>query len=186
MENSIKVHYLQPFAIDKNIAKSYNEACKLIPDQDWICITDYDSMFLFHEQKQLVQKIAESGQADLYGAMTNRCNMPEFLVDGMFDEMNLKKHYEKAKEIFSMDLKFTNSVVPGYFLLFSKKTWNEVRGFEMPEYSVNYAFDQYFSSKIKRKAIIKGLYILHLYRIWSIFPQMEVEHLQLNDTRNNH
>lgn len=174
----MKVHYIQPFAIDKDIAKAYDEACKGIPDGDWICITDYDSMFLFHEQKQLVQTIAESGQADLYGAMTNRCNVPELLVDGMFNEMNLKKHFDKAKEIFSPDLKFTNGVIAGYFMLFSKKTWNEVRGFEMPQYSVNYAFDQYFSHKIKRKAIIKGLYILHLYRIWSKFPQLDIDHLQ--------
>lgn len=174
----MKVHYLQPFAMDKDIAKAYNEACKNIPDGDWICITDYDAMFMFHQQKQLVETMARSGQADLYGAMTNRCNVPELLVDGMFDEMNLKKHYDKAKEIFSHDLKFTNGVIAGYFMLFSKKTWNEVRGFEMPQYSVNYAFDQYFSHKIKRKAIIKGLYILHLYRIWSKFPQLDIDHLQ--------
>lgn len=176
----MKVHYLQPFAIDKDIAKAYDEACKLIPDGDWICITDYDAMFLFHEQKQLVQKIAQSGQADLYGAMTNRCNVPEFLVNGMFDVLDLNSHYYVAKEnyyIYGEEVKMTNAVVPGYFMLFSKQTWNEVRGFEMPEYAVNYAFDQYFSNKIKRKAICKGLYILHSYRIWSKLPQLDIDHL---------
>ena len=177
----MKVHYIQPFAIDKDIAKAYDEACKLIPDEDWICITDYDAMFLFHEQKQLVQKIAESGKADLYGAMTNRCNVPEFLIDGMFDEMNLKKHYTTAfcqMSVYEDEVQPYNGIIPGYFMLFSKKTWNDVRGFEMPEYGVNYAFDQYFSMKIKRKGIIKGLYLLHLYRIWSKFPQLDIEHLK--------
>lgn len=176
----MKVHYIQPFAIDKDIAKAYDEACKLIPDEDWICITDYDAMFLFHEQKQLVQKIAESGKADLYGAMTNRCNVPEFLIDWMFDEMNLKKHYTTAfcqMSLYGDQVQSYNGIIPGYFMLFSKKTWNDVRGFEIPEYGVNYAFDQYLSMKIKRKGIIKGLYLLHLYRIWSKFPQVDIDHL---------
>jgi hypothetical protein len=180
----MKVHYIQPFAIDKDIAKAYDEACKLIPDGDWICITDYDAMFLFHEQKKLVHKIAESGQADLYGAMTNRCNVPDFLVHGMFDNFHLKDHFHVAHQclkVHSDTVKKTQSVIPGYFMLFSKKTWNEVKGFEMPENAVNYAFDQYFSMKIKRKAIIKGLYLLHSYRIWSNFPQLEIDHLK-NDT----
>ena len=177
----MKVHYIQPFAINKDIAKAYDEACKLIPNDDWICITDYDAMFLFHEQKQLVHNIAESGKADLYGAMTNRCNVPEFLIDGMFDEKNLDAHYYKGKEVYYLhgdDVNPYGGIIPGYFMLFSKKTWNDVRGFEMPEYGVNYAFDQYFSMKIKRKGIIKGLYLLHLYRIWSKFPQLDIEHLK--------
>ena len=173
----MKVHYLQPFAIDKDIPKAYNEACKLIPDEDWICITDYDAMFLFHEQKQLVQKIAESGHADLYGAMTNRCNLSDCLVDGMFEEMDMRKHYDKAKELFAMDLKYTNGIIPGYFMLFSKKTWNKVHGFSTGDLP-SFAFDQVFSGKIKRKAIIKGLYILHLYRIKSQYPQIDFEHLK--------
>lgn len=177
----MKVHYLQPFAIDKDIARSYDESCKLIPDDDWICITDYDTMFLFPEQKHLVQRIAESGQADLYGAMTNRCNVPAFLVSGMFDVFDIKSNYFLAKEKFYFhqdEVEPTNGIIPGYFMLFSKKTWNEVRGFEMPEYSVNYAFDQYFSQKIKRKGIIKGLYLFHSYRIWSNFPQLDIDHLK--------
>lgn len=177
----MKVHYLQPFAVDKDIAKAYNEACKLIPDEDWICITDYDTMFLFHQQKQLVQRIAESGKADLYGAMTNRCNVPEFLVNGMFDVFDLKAHYFVAKEnyyIFGEEVKHTKNVIPGYFMLFSKKTWNEVRGFEMPESLPNFVFDQHFSSKIKNKAIIKGLYLVHAYRIWSNHPQLDTDHLK--------
>lgn len=176
----MKVHYLEPFAIDKDIAKAYDEACKFIPDEDWICITDYDAMFLFHEQKQLVQIIAESGKADLYGAMTNRCNLPEFLVDGMFDEKNLDAHYYKGKEVYYLhgdDVKQYGGIIPGYFMLFSKKTWSNSGGFKIPEYGVNYAFDQYFSMKIKRKGIIKGLYLLHLYRIWSKFPQLDIDHL---------
>jgi hypothetical protein len=177
----MKVHYLQPFAIDKEIAGAYDDCCRLIPNEDWICITDYDAMFLFHEQKQLVQKIAESGKADLYGAMTNRCNMPDFLLNGMFEEKSLDVHYYFAKEnylLYGEEVKPYNGIIPGYFMLFSKKTWSLSGGFKIPEYGVNYAFDQYFSMKIKRKAIIKGLYLLHLYRIWSKFPQLDIEHLQ--------
>jgi hypothetical protein len=174
------VHYLQPFAVDKDICKAYNQACKLIPDEDWICITDMDTMFLHPEQKRIIDQVAKSGNADLYGCVTNRCNVPDLVLPSMFDQRDLKKHYLKAEERiqFGDVVEPYKGVIPGYFMLFSKKTWNEVRGFSIPEYGVNYAFDQYFSQKIKRKAIIKGVYLLHLYRIWSDMPAWDVEHLK--------
>ena len=174
------VYYIQPFAIDKDICKAYNEACRLIPKGDWICITDYDTMFLHHEQKVLIEQVVKSGQADLYGAMTNRCNVPECLLPSMFEELNIKKHYEKAKERLAFGTQTTlhTGPIPGYFMLFSKDTWSRSGGFTIPEYGVNYAFDQYFSQKVKRKAIIKGIYLLHLYRIWSGAPTVDFEHLK--------
>ena len=174
------VHYLQPFAVDKDICKAYNQACKLILDQDWICITDMDTMFLHPEQKRIIDTVAKSGQADLYGCVTNRCNVPDLVLPSMFDERDIKKHYLKAEERikFGDVLEPYMGVIPGYFMLFSKKTWNQVQGFSIPEYGVNYAFDQYFSAKIKSKAIIKGVYLLHLYRIWSSMPALDVEHLK--------
>jgi hypothetical protein len=174
------VHYLQPFAVDKDICKAYNQACKLIPDQDWICITDMDTMFLHPEQKRIIDTVANSGQADLYGCVSNRCNVPDLVLPSMFDERDIKKHYLKAEERiqFGNVVEFYKGVIPGYFMLFSKKTWNQVQGFSIPDYGVNYAFDQYFSAKIKSKAIIKGVYLLHLYRIWSDMPAWDVEHLK--------
>ena len=174
------VHYIQPFAVDKDICKAYNQACKLIPDEDWICITDMDTMFLHPDQKIMIDIVAKSGNADLYGCVTNRCNVPECVLPSMFDEMDLKKHFEKARQrlAYGTETMPHNGPIPGYFMLFSKKTWNEVQGFSIPEYGVNYAFDQYFSAKIKRKAIIKGVYLLHLYRIWSDMPAWDVEHLK--------
>jgi hypothetical protein len=175
------VHYIQPFAIDKNICKAYNEACDLIPFEDWICITDMDTMFLHPEQKRIIDRVAKSGQADLYGCVTNRCNVPDLVLPSMFDERDIKKHYLKAEsrlQQYDDIVQPYNGVVPGYLMLFSKKTWYDVGGFSLGEYGVNYAFDQYFSAKIKRKAIIKGVYLLHLYRIWSDMPAWDVDHLK--------
>lgn len=180
VSTQVKVHYLQPFAIDKNICRAYNEACDMIPDGDWICLTDYDAMFLHPIQKQLVEQIANSRQADLYGAMTNRCNVPECLVQGMFDEFDLKNHFTKAftqYQIFKDQVYHHSGFIPGYFMLFSKDTWIKVGGFKVPPLAPQFTFDQYFSMAVERKAIIKGLYILHLYRIWSKFPQLDSEHL---------
>lgn len=177
----MKVHYLQPFATDKNICNAYNEACQLIPDNDWICITDYDAMFLHPIQKQLVEQVAQSGKADLYGAMTNRCNVPECLVNGMFDEMDLKKHFVTAYtqyQIHKDEVAPYKGFVVGYFMLFSKETWSKVNGFTLPKDAPQFTFDQHFSNKVERKGLIKGLYVLHLYRIWSKFPQLDTEHLQ--------
>jgi hypothetical protein len=176
----MKVHYLQPFAVDKDICKAYNDACEIIPNDDWICITDYDTMFLHPIQKQLVENIARSGKADLYGAMTNRCNVPEFLIQEMFDEFDLKKHYTTALtqyQVYGEQVYHQSGFIPGYFMLFCKNTWIEMGGFRVPKSDPQFTFDQHFSMKVERKGIIKGLYILHLYRIWSKFPQLDIEHL---------
>jgi hypothetical protein len=139
-----------------------------------------DTMFLHPEQKRIIDRVAKSGKADLYGCVTNRCNVPDLVLPSMFDERDIKKHYLKAEERiqFGDVVEPYKGVIPGYFMLFSKKTWNQVQGFSIPEYGVNYAFDQYFSAKIKRKAIIKGVYLLHLYRIWSDMPAWDIEHLK--------
>jgi len=114
------VHYIQPFAIDKGICRAYNEACSLVPSEDWVCITDMDTMFCHPEQKQIVDRVARSGQADLYGCVTNRCNVPDLVLPSMFDERDLKRHYLKAKERLQYGdvAEKYNGVIPEYFMLF--------------------------------------------------------------------
>lgn len=58
-------------------------------------------------------------------------------------------------------------VCPGFFMLFQKRTWQEIGGFQKPLINENgLLFDLDFSRKVKNSIkIIKGAYIWHSYRI---------------------
>jgi len=173
------IHYIQPYALDGNISKAYNKAIKALPERDWVCITDQDAMFLLPDSKRQMYEIAEEGKHDLYGCMTNRLNVSEQVVSGMFDEMDLRQHYLMAKTLqaeYGTQCK-PASLIAGLCMMFPVRTWLEVGGFPDLPLSINFAFDQYFSKLVKNKAIMQGVYMLHLYRLWSDDPRRDVQHL---------
>jgi GT2 family glycosyltransferase len=172
------IHYIEPYCSEKKIAKAYNKAVSMLPESDWVCITDQDALFVHPESKAIIERVAESNPPiELFGCMTNRLNVPEQLVPGMFDECDLSKHVEKAKELHGMGYKETKGVIAGLFMLFRVSDWKRVGGFdELPE-PFGYKFDTFFSQKFTRKAILTGVYMLHLYRWGAVEPAKEIKHL---------
>ena len=175
------IHYLQPYAVDKNIAHAYNKAVELVPDSDWVCITDQDSLWLLPDQKAQVQKVVDSKPpVELFGCMTNRLNVPDQLSLGMFSVNEMQRHIDQAKELQSRNYgqyKETKNTIAGLFMLFRKSDWKRVGGFdEMPE-PWHFKFDTFFSQKFDKKAILTGVYLFHLYRWGAENPAKSVEHL---------
>lgn len=179
----MKIHYIQPYALDKNIGKAYNEACALIPDGDWICITDHDVMFLEPETKTVIYKAVEANKHDAYVCMTNRLGYTDQLYKGeRSDDPDIRNHIEIAKK-----QRFTwgrlafdyYGPVAGMFLLFSKKTW-EANKFAEGVY-LDVCYDIHFGECIRNKGgkigILGGVYVFHLYRFGQQEPQGKVGHL---------
>ena len=176
-------HYITPYSTEGNIGQAYNGACSAVDDPDtWIIIRDGDTMFMTPEWGTLIHRTLERHGKDfqLFGAMTNRVRDYHHKVPGMFDELNMREHYKKAKEL--QDTEETNVFqtvfdVAGFFMCFQKKTWEDVGGFE----EGTPIFDRLFSRTLRKKggkiAIMKGLYVLHSYRIWSDDPLGETGHL---------
>src|SRR4051812_12732843 len=97
----MKTHYLSPHSLTLDIGNSINEAIEQLnaDENDYICLTDGDAMFLLPEYgSQIHQAIVKHGNVyDLITCLTNRLGDTNQTVGDMFDEMDMSKHYELAK-----------------------------------------------------------------------------------------
>lgn len=165
-----KVYYFTPYDTGGNIGKAVNEHCKLVPDDAWIAVMDGDILFPNPQWGMIVEKsIQQYGDKySLLGCVTNRVGGEHQRVEGMFSEYDLRAHYEKSIEIESSEVVDTSGVA-GYFMLFRKSTWIKVKGFT-EDASKSHIFDTDFNNRVRalggKIGMIKGLYALHLYRIW--------------------
>src|SRR5690554_6570281 len=130
--------------------------------------------------KQIEHVINNEGKDyTLLGCMTNRLRSPHQCIEGMFDEMDMRKHYKMAVELEMTQygkVEETKGSIAGMFMLFPKKTWNKVKFKEN-----TLGFDSHYGHDVRRArgktGLIRGLYVFHGFRIWSKKPKMEVSHL---------
>lgn len=173
------IHYISPYATDGNIGRAINEACALVPDGDWICLRDGDAMFTTPDWGRTIDYVVRTygNRYDLFGAVTNRIGWKHHQVPGMFDVMDMRRHWEVGAMIQANgpQVESTSELIAGFFMLFSKDTWERIRFTEDRRRAR--LFDGYFSRQVGRRAVIKGLYLFHAYRPWSNSPRNDVRHL---------
>lgn len=180
----IKVWYSNPYSTEKNIGKALNEFCANVPDGDWICLQDGDIIYLTPDWGvQIEEVIRKHGDKfGLIGCLTNRLGRDIQRYKGEFsNEHDIKVHYKIAGELVKSDWAVVEDVtrrkyIAGMFMLFPKSLWNKIKFKENTP-----AFDDYFSKEVSRKGyklgLMKGLYVYHLYRIWSDTPSKDRGHL---------
>lgn len=180
-----KIHYSNPYATDKNIGGALNEFCSMVPDGDWICLQDGDIMYLTPDWgKQISEAVMKHGDRyDLIGCMTNRLARPIQRHQGEFsNDHDIRNHYRIAKDLSEQNWAEVKDItssryIAGMFMLFPKTTWNKVKFIED-----NIAFDDQFSKGVIRArgrlGLMTGLYVYHLYRLWSDSPVGDRKHLQ--------
>lgn len=183
----IQVHHITPARSDKNFGKAINQLIEGLPDLDWICLRDIDTVPPYHEEfiKQ-VEEIANNPRGySLIGCMTNRLGLPWQLVPGMFDEWDMKKHREKAKELSEKKtIKQLNSgqTVGGILMLFPKSVWAKVGKFPEGGISIRNNFvDYHFSravAKVGRLGIAENIYVFHMYRADAKDTRTAKDHLK--------
>lgn len=179
----IKIWYSNPYSTEKNIGRAYNEFCSLVPDGDFICLTDGDMMYLTSDWgKQIEDVVKENGNKfGLIGCMTNRLGRKTQRIGEMDNNHDMLRHYEIAKKLSKNHYGKVQDVtrqkyVAGMFMLFPKSVWNKVKFREN-----NISFDDHFSNDVRKKGyklgLMKGLYVYHLYRAWSDNPSKDIAHL---------
>lgn len=180
-----KIHYLTPFAVDKNIGREYNEAVRCIPANDWICLRDGDTIFLTPDNqwgKQISDIVAKWGNSfDLIGCVTNRLRSTGQLYQNRFsDDHDMLNHGRIARELYDGkydQVRDNKGPVAGLFLLFPKRTWDKVKFREGTE-----TFDTHFGKDIIRRGgkigIAEGVYLYHWYRAWTDKPLEYTQHLK--------
>jgi len=173
--DKVYVHHITPARSDKNFGKAINQMIEGLPDNDWICLRDIDTLPAWHEEfiKQC-EEVANNPQGfGLIGCMTNRIGLDYQLVPGMFEEFDIRKHRAKAKELAkNRNIKSigTAQTVGGLFMMFSKKIWLEVGKFPEGGVMIKGSFIDYlFSVKVRAKGyklgIAEGIYLFHSYRL---------------------
>lgn len=165
------IYYFTPFDLDKNLGRAYNQYCTLVPnDEDWICFTDGDSMFLTSNYGQQIQDIINKyPEVHLFTCLTNRVGNVRQRYNGeMSNVSDIMYHRQVALDLQKNcydQIQYINKFISGHFMLFKKKTWSEIGGFPDGLLRV----DNKFSTRVLRKpgiiAVMKGVYLFHYYRL---------------------
>lgn len=173
-KRSVNVHHITPGRSDKNIGKAINEIIEKLPNNDWICLRDIDTLPMYHEKiyKQC-EEIAQAAEYDLVGCMTNRLGLHYQLVGGRkSNDSDILNHRKIAVELYNehgSNVMPIQQVIGGLFMLFPKSTWNAVGGFPEGGIQINgHFFDYHFCKQVMAKrlriGISKGIYLFHYYR----------------------
>jgi hypothetical protein len=165
------VHHITPARADKNFGRAINILIESLPENDWICLRDIDTIPPDHALfiKQCEELANDPRGYFLIGCMTNRIGLTYQLVPKMWDEWDFRKHREKAKELSTIKtIKPLSQMqtVGGVMMLFPKYTWQKVGGF--PEGGIKLQggyLDYHFSKAVKGpKGIAENIYLFHHYR----------------------
>ena len=179
---SHKIHYLQPFAMDKNIGGAYNKALRALPREDYVAITDQDTLkfFGFAQRLNEVLNSLEDPANTLLTCKTNRLKLPNpQVVEELYDQDSIAAHQEYFNNNWKKYGTETErlKVAAGVLMVFNVGTLLNLGGFA--ENSI--VFDKLISFKYlasgKRVLMAQGLYLFHLYRYGTPNPGEAYTHL---------
>lgn len=182
MDQPLKIFYSNPFDLNKNIGKAYNEYLSSLnaKDEDWIIMQDGDILYLTGDWgKRIYDALTLDGHKfGLVGCYTNRLRAKHQLHNKEFSyELDVRRHYEIALTYQEKGILEIKEYIAGFFMAFQYKTWNKIKFVEN-----SLAFDSLFSMRVKELGLniglIKSLYVFHGYRLWQdIEPWNDKKHL---------
>jgi hypothetical protein len=178
----MRIFYSNPFSLDKNIGKAYNDylSCLNAADDDWVVMQDGDIMYLTPDWgKRIHDALALDGNKfGLVGCYTNRLRSKHQLHGKEFNyDLNALNHYQIALTYQDEGIQEIKEYIAGFFMAFQYKTWKKIKFTED-----SLGFDSLFSMRVKevglKVGLIKSLYVFHGYRIWSdVEPWNDKKHL---------
>lgn len=172
------IYFFSPYGLDGNLGKAYNDYCKLVPKNSWICLVDGDTMFInrswgLHLQ-EIILKYPETG---IFTCLVNRvAELSQCYNHELSEETDIKYHRQlalKLQEEHRLEVEQLKHPISGHLMMFRKTTWEKVGGFmeeALPQYKRNIlGVDNDFSQKVLDKGfdikLCKGFYVLHYYRL---------------------
>lgn len=185
--NGPAVHHITPGSADKNLGKAVNTIVNALPNQDWVCFRDIDTMPAYHEKFfQQCEEIAAQGKFGLVSCITNRLGLRYQLhqqklsqnTDWLYHREIAKKRYQQYKSTVTP----TDQTLGGLMLMFPVKVFKEVGGFPEGGIMIDGSFfDYHFSIAVKnaryKLGIANGIYLIHMYRPDFKTPRANIKHL---------
>ena len=168
----MKVHFIIPYALDKNLGRAYNETMAAIPDEDWACLMDYDVQLLTPDAGRIVHEYATRAKPDqLLTCYTNRISTlsrPQLLYGVVNDDSDIRNHirYAEIQRQYLYGMTPITRDISGMLMLLNKCLWKQ---FKFTEDKKCLGVDTEYNRRIRAagKTIMRmdGLYIWHAYRL---------------------
>jgi GT2 family glycosyltransferase len=171
----MKVHIVKPYSIEKNLGKAYNEAMALIPDGDWACLMDYDTMFLTPDCGQILHKHADFADHNyesnvLFTCLTNRIHplaCDQLYKGKVSEDTNILNHIKIAEEL--REDEYSTRIyhpISGFLMMVSKSLWEKIKFSEDRKcLGVDNDFSQRVLDNDYYIARMDNLYVWHTYRL---------------------
>jgi GT2 family glycosyltransferase len=172
----MKVHILKPYDLDKNLGRAYNEAMSMIPEGDWACLMDLDTMFLTPDAGSILHSYASKyPNTGIFTCKTNRIHplqKCQLYLDAPSDNDSISFWINEAEKLSSYQHAWYSSiptVISGFLMMISKATWNEIK---FSESGKCLGVDNDFSQKVLASGrdikCMEGLLVWHTYRLRDI------------------
>jgi GT2 family glycosyltransferase len=167
-------HILKPYSTEKNLGKAYNQAMSMIPDGDWACLMDYDTMFLTSDCGMILDEYAKLlPDAGLLTCYTNRIHpkADQQLLGEVSTDFYVLTHYEIAKQQRNFLYQYTelSREVSGFLMMVNKSTWEDCKFNESGKcLGVDNEYCWALFDKGKKIYRMDGLYVWHTYRPYDI------------------
>lgn len=167
------VHFASPYRTDKNLGRAYNEFVRLLPEEDWVCLMDYDCMLLTPDAGQIIHEyVCRNRTVGVLTCWTNRISVKSTaqLKPELFHETDISIHIKVAENQKQMLYRTTeiNQDISGMLMVISKATWNE---FKFTEDGKCLGVDTEYNRRLrvsgKQVLRMEGLYVWHTYRLLS-------------------
>jgi len=167
------IHYVIPYARDKQLAKHYNEQVARFPDEDWLCFIDGDAMFLSPDFGTQIELIIATNKTDydVFTCKTNRVgNLNQCHKGKISNDTNINYHISIA-QIRRGTMAFDVNKLPddppmsGVLILAKVSTFKKYpfRGDGM--LGVDNNFHQDVIKDGLKVGIMEGVYVFHKYRL---------------------
>lgn len=176
------IFHITPY-LSGDIGRGINETIDALPEDSWIALRDIDTMFLLPEQPMWLEAIVKSDpEFDLIGVSCNRLGSTYQLYENQrSDDPDITHHINKAKiarDTWGNQIEEVPDgvVLAGFFLLFRKSLWNEIK-FEERSIQFDIIFSKVLHEKGKKLGLMRGIYLFHTYRLGAENPQTAISHL---------
>ena len=172
-----KIPYVSSGALGEEYNRLMSEA-----KTDWVLFLDHDVLLCNPHWYQICKKAIEQfPDAGMFTCYTNAISCKYQKTKAPSSKASIWEHLKFGEEVFNKGGFWCTpvGVISGFFMLVSKKAWEDVGGFPANGF---FKEDRGFSGRLLKKKYrimrMNGLYVYHVYKDK---PKFEVEGSKLSD-----
>lgn len=168
----MKLHIIEPYRIDKDLGKAYNEAMSMVPDGDAVCLKDIDTCFLAPEQPARINDYINAFPFSVFTCFTNRVStlsVPQLLKGAPDESTDIRLHLERARFQLELGHRYTpisGRDISGFLLVLTKELWKQ---YPFPETGKALGVDTIWNREIRKAGVeilrMDSIYVFHVYRL---------------------